>query len=68
MSSDPARSRFFAIQALRWIGTVLAILGILALNGRALPRAAGYVLLPIGLVGAYIAPILLTRRWRSRER
>jgi hypothetical protein len=62
---DPARTRFLAILATRWIGTVLAILGILALNGRGLPRETGYALAPIGLALAFIAPGVLTRRWRT---
>ncbi len=68
MSADPARNRFFAIQACRWVGMVIAILGLLALNGRFLPRETAYVLVPVGLIGALIAPVFLTRRWRSRDR
>jgi hypothetical protein len=62
---NPARTRFLVIMATRWIGTVLAIAGILALNGRGLPREAGYVLAPVGLALAFIAPNVLTRRWRT---
>jgi hypothetical protein len=67
MSEDPARARFIGIQALRWLGVVLAIIGMLALNGRGLPHMAGYVLAPVGLLMALVAPILLSRRWRSRN-
>jgi hypothetical protein len=62
---DPGRTRFLTILAIRWIGTVLAIVGIVALNGRGLPREAGYVLAPIGLALAFMAPGLLARRWRT---
>jgi hypothetical protein len=62
---DPARTRFLTIMATRWIGTLLAIAGILALNGRGLPREAGYVLAPIGLALALIVPNVLARRWRT---
>jgi hypothetical protein len=62
---DPARRRFLTILATRWIGAVLAITGIFALNGHGLPREAGYVLAPIGLALAFIAPGVLARRWRT---
>jgi hypothetical protein len=62
---DPARTRFLTILATRWIGSVLAIVGIFALNGRGLPREAGYVLAPIGLALAFIVPGMLARRWRT---
>jgi low temperature requirement protein LtrA len=67
VNSDSARTRFFAIQACRWVGMVVAIVGLLALNGRFLPRATGYVLVPIGLFASMIAPVFLARRWRSRN-
>jgi hypothetical protein len=66
-SPDPARARFFAIQACRWVGMVVAIVGLLALNGRGLPQVTGYVLVPVGLIASMIAPVFLARRWRSRK-
>ena len=69
MSDDPAKRRFLAIQALRWIGVALMLVGLLALYQRiGLPRALGYPLVPLGLATALIAPKLLARRWRSPRR
>ncbi|MEO6094098.1 MAG: hypothetical protein ABIT04_07015 [Novosphingobium sp.] len=69
MSEDPAKRRFFLIQALRWIGVALVIVGLLALYQRIpLPRALGTPLVPLGVATALIAPKLLARRWRSPRR
>ena len=66
MSRDPAKARFIAIQAIRWVGTGLAILGLLAINGAVdLPKEAGYALFVIGLLDALFVPTLLARRWKS---
>jgi hypothetical protein len=64
---DPARARYVTIQSIRFVATALAVVGILALNGRGLPRAAGFVLAPIGIVAAFVVPTLLARRWRTRR-
>lgn len=54
------------IQAARWTGLALALVGLLALYGRiGLPREASYALVPVGLFTALILPALLARRWRS---
>jgi hypothetical protein len=66
MSEDPARRRFMAVQAVRWVGVALVMLGLLAIDGRIdLPREAGYVLIVIGIAGALIMPTVLSRRWKS---
>lgn len=69
MSDDRARARFIAIQALRWTGVAMVLIGLLAMNGRIdLPRAAGYVLVTVGLFDVLIMPTLLARRWRTPRR
>lgn len=66
MTPDPARNRFIAIQAMRWIGTAMALVGLLVINRRIdLPIEAGYVLFVIGLLDALVMPTLLARRWKS---
>ena len=66
MNPDPARNRFIAIQAMRWIGTAMALVGLLVINRRIdLPIEAGYVLFVIGLLDALVMPTLLARRWKS---
>lgn len=63
---DPARSRWIAIQAMRWIGLVLVGVGLLVVNHRIdLPEIAGYVLVGVGLFDALIMPTILARRWKS---
>lgn len=66
MSDDRARNRFLAIQAMRWIGTFIALFGLLVIYRRIdLPVEAGYVIFVVGLLDALIGPTLLARRWKS---
>jgi hypothetical protein len=63
---DPAKTRFIAIQALRWSGLAMAIIGLLAIEKKIeLPAEIGYGLFLVGLFGALIMPSLLARRWRT---
>lgn len=63
---DPAKSRFIAIQAMRWIGAAMVLVGLLIINRRiALPEIAGMVLVVVGLFDALIVPTILARRWKS---
>ena len=63
---DPAKARFMAIQAMRWTGAGLALLGLLIVYGRIdLPGEVGTVLFLVGLADALIVPSLLARRWKS---
>lgn len=66
MSNDPAKARYFAIQALRWSGLVLVLLGLVVLNGKLdWPVEVGYVLTVVGLLDALIMPSMLAKRWKS---
>jgi hypothetical protein len=63
---DPAKTRFIAIQALRWSGLAMAITGLLVIEEKIeLPAEIGYGLFLVGLFGALIMPSLLARRWRT---
>lgn len=65
-AADRARSRFIAIQAMRWIGLAMVIVALLIINRRIdLPKEAGYLLFLFGLFDALIMPIILARRWKS---
>lgn len=69
MNEDRARNRFIAIQAMRWIGTAMALVGLLVINRKIdLPIEAGYGLFVIGLLDALIVPTLLARRWKSPQK
>ena len=64
--ADPARARFIIIQALRWSGVALVLLGLLVVNHRIdLPMIAGYVMLAVGLIDAFAMPIVLAKLWKS---
>lgn len=66
MKDDPARPRFLAIQAARWSGVALFVIGTLILYGHLeLPAPAGYALAAAGLFNALVLPTLLARRWKS---
>ena len=68
---DPAAARFALLQLVRLSGALLAFAGVLIISGKVgwlpkLPVVAGYVLLGLGLVDFFAAPVLLARRWKSR--
>lgn len=63
---DPARAKFFAIQALRMSGVAMVVVGILVIYGKiALPLEAGYVLFAVGLLDTLFMPTVLARIWRT---
>ncbi|WP_260928645.1 hypothetical protein [Novosphingobium sp. 9] len=72
-ATDPAKGRFFALQALRLGGVALVIIGLLLAEGRLGmvtgdgARYGGYALLLLGLVAIFLLPALLIRRWKSPE-
>lgn len=64
--SDPAKSRFFVIQAVRLSGVAFVIAGLLAANGRiGLPVEAGYALILVGLADTLLVPRLLAAKWKT---
>ena len=66
MSKDPAKAKFIVLQALRWSGTGLVMLGLLILYGKiALPDEVGYVFFVVGLLDALIMPGVLARMWKT---
>ena len=68
-NEDQARNRWAVIQVVRAGGVVMAILGLLTIEGIVpLPEVAGYVLLALGLGEVFFMPTLLAPKWSSRER
>ena len=64
---DPAKARFFMIQAVRLSGVVLGVLGALVLGEiLPLPELVGYLLLAFGAFDVFILPTILAKRWSSR--
>lgn len=65
-NDDAARNRYFVIQAARIAGVAMVIVGILIVRGRIAEAAwAGYVILAVGLIDVFAAPMLLARKWRT---
>jgi hypothetical protein len=66
---NQAKARFLTIQLVRLCGVGLALFGLLIIARKIdLPIEAGYGLFVVGLLDAMIAPLLLSRRWKSRGR
>jgi len=66
MNEDPARTRWMAIQAVRWSGLGIFILGLLIYAGKIdLPEIAGYVLMGVGLLDAFFMPSVLVKMWKT---
>ena len=63
---DRAKARFFAIQAMRFTGLGLVMLGLLIINRKLeAPEIVGYALFLVGLFDALFMPTILARRWKS---
>ena len=63
---DPAAIRFAQIQFIRLLGVAFVVSGMLVAVGRApLPEWVGYLLIASGLVGVFVLPQVLARKWRT---
>lgn len=66
MSGDPAKRRYFTMQAVRLAGVVMVLLGIAVLRGKLpWPELLGYFLVLNGLFDALFLPGLMARRWKT---
>lgn len=66
MSQDPAKARFIAIQAMRWTGLAMVLVGLMIVYHRIdAPKELGYGLTVLGLIEALIVPTLLARLWKT---
>lgn len=62
------RNRFIAINLVRIGGTILALLGILLWQSDTFVEGGSLIGFPIALIGlaiSFVAPLKLTRRWRT---
>lgn len=69
---DPAIARFAVLQTVRLSGALIALAGVLVSSGnvawlKAVPPAAGFPLLLVGMVDFFFVPPLLARRWKSKD-
>jgi len=63
---DPAEARFYFIMFHRLIGTVLVVLGAMCIAGTlSWGSTIGMVLMVVGLLDFFVAPVLLARLWKS---
>lgn len=61
-----ARRRYYTIEAVRWAGIAMVMLGIAVLAGKIdWPPLAGWLIAANGVVDALIVPIMLAKRWRT---
>jgi hypothetical protein len=66
-SEDDARTRFFVINATRLVGVAMVVMGLLALQGKAveIPAVASYILIAFGLFDVFWMPLILARKWHT---
>lgn len=63
-----ARSRYIAINAMRVGGVVMILLGLAVSQGKfALPQWTAYLLIGLGMVEAFVMPLVFSRMWRSER-
>jgi hypothetical protein len=63
-----AKRRFFALNAIRISGAMMIAFGLaIVANGFAdLPKPVGVVVLILGLLEFIVAPVLLSRAWKTK--
>lgn len=67
-NDDVARNRWIVLSLSRLAGVGLVIAGLLVTQGAiSWPVEAGYVMVAVGIVDAFVAPQILARLWRSPE-
>ena len=63
---DRARNRWLVIQAVRFAGVAMLVIGLLMREGRfGGDGTAAFFLMMAGMVGAFVLPLALARKWRS---
>jgi hypothetical protein len=70
MSEELAKKRFMILNLVRFSALAFIFAGAANIGGKLLPDLTptlGYVLLVIGAVDFFLAPVLLKRMWRTPE-
>jgi hypothetical protein len=63
-----ARGRFMALSAMRVAGVAMILLGMAVSLGKVdLPTMAAYVLIGLGMVEAFVMPLVFSRLWSSER-
>lgn len=65
-----AQYRFLVINICRITGAVMLVIGlaVIARGVLGLPKAAGYLLFLVGMVDFLLAPVFLSKRWKSKPK
>lgn len=64
---EKAKHRFMLINAMRFAGAAMVVIGIAILNDYFdLPAFAAYVLIGLGLVELFVTPQILARMWSTK--
>lgn len=65
-----AQYRFLIINICRITGAVMLVIGlaVIARGVFGLPKAAGYLLFLVGMVDFLLAPVFLSKRWKSKPK
>lgn len=65
-----AQYRFLVINICRITGAVMLVIGlaVIARGVFGLPKAAGYLLFLVGMVDFLLAPVFLSKRWKSKPK
>jgi hypothetical protein len=70
MTEEQAKKRFMILNLVRFSALAFIFAGAANIGGKLLPELMpmlGYVLLVIGAVDFFLAPVLLKRMWRTPE-
>ena len=62
-----AQYRFLIINLCRITGAIMLVvaLAVIARDAFGLPKAIGYLLFLVGMIGFMLVPVLLSKRWKS---
>ncbi len=70
MSEEQAKQRFMILNLVRFSALAFIFAGAANVGGKLLPDLAptlGYVLLVIGAIDFFLAPVMLKRMWRTPD-
>lgn len=70
MSEEQAKQRFMILNLVRFSALAFIFAGAANIGGKLLPELTptlGYVLLVIGAIDFFLAPVMLKRMWRTPD-
>jgi hypothetical protein len=67
---EQARQRFMLLSVMRFFGVGLVGVGVAILSGNFfadIPEIVGYVLLLVGVIDFFLAPLILKKTWQGQD-